>query len=162
MQRSKDSDLVFDFDIKENAHDVQTKVDDRSRSISILDMPPTNGRITAHMGPEKNTVSIFVSLELVEFDAASIHSLLAALNRPEISNVVSEVHSNLKTTQNRIEEIFGPRDQQFASKPIPEVSKPFIYDAHFTFAGLNAFAITPVGHTRRTSTPLFRNRICAI
>jgi hypothetical protein len=138
----QDSDIVFDFDIKENAHDVQTQADGASRSISLLQMPPTNGRITCHLGTEETILSVFASVELLEFEAAAIHSLLIALNRPEISSVMGEVRSNLKRTQRHIEEIFGPR-QQSLSKESPDVSKRLIYDAHLTFAGLNAFADTP-------------------
>ena len=143
----QDSDIVFDFDIKENAHDVQTQADSAPRSISFLQMPPTNGRITCHLGAEETILSVFASVELLKFDAAAIHSLLTALNRPEISSVMGEVRSNLERTQRSIEEIFGRR-QQSPSKKSPNVSKPLIYDAHLTFAGLNAFADTPGGQSR--------------
>lgn len=146
----QDSDVVFDFDIKENSHDVQTQADNKARSISLLQMPPTNGRITCHIGEEENILSIFASVELLEFEAAAIHSLLTALNRPEISNVIGEVRSSLQRTQRHIEEVFGPKKQIPSLKsPSPNASKPFIYDAHLTFAGLDAFADTPggqVGH----------------
>jgi hypothetical protein len=151
----QDLDIVFDFDIKENAHDVQTQANRTSRSISLLQMPPTNGRITCHLGAEDNILSIFASVELLEFEAAAIHSLLTALNRPEISSVMGEVRSNLQRTQRHIEDVFGPR--QSPSKESPNTSKPLIYDAHLTFAGLSAFADTPEGSSRHDTARLSFN-----
>lgn len=152
----QDSDIVFDFDIKENAHDIQTQVDNAPRSISLLQMPPTNGRITCHLGAEETILSVFASVELLEFEAAAVHSLLTALNKPEISSVMGEVRSNLQRTQRHIDEIFDPR-QQLPSKISPDVPKPLIYDAHLTFAGLNAFADTPGGPLRHDAARLSFN-----
>ncbi|CZR62481.1 related to CSF1 protein [Phialocephala subalpina] len=133
------SEIIFDFDVKENAHDIQTVVDNKPKSISLLQLPPTNGRVTSHMSDEENTVSIIASVEPIELDAAAVHSLLTALNRPEISSVISDVQEDLKLVQSHIEEAFGP-----TKKPKQPTSQsrgtPLIYDAHFTLAGFDIFA----------------------
>lgn len=152
----QDSDIVFDFDIKENAHDVQTQADNASRSISLLQMPPTNGRITCHLGLDETTLSVFASVELLELDATAVHSLLTALNRPEISSVMGEVRSSLQRTQRHVEDIFGPR-QQSPPKELSNVLKPLIYDAHLTFAGLRAFADTPESQLKHDAARLSFN-----
>lgn len=131
------SEIFFDFDIKEHAHDIQTIVADKSTSISLLQMPPTNGRVITHMSDDENTVSVFASVEPIVLDAAAIHSLMTALNRPEISSVIHDVKEDFKLVQTHIEEIFDrPRN---APKPRLEKGAPFIYDAHLTLAGFDIF-----------------------
>lgn len=139
----QDSDLIFDFDIKENSHDITTQVNGKGRSISLLQLPPTNGRISGHSAEKENIVQVFISTEPVGLDAAAIHSLLTALNRPEISSVVSEVRLKSKAIQTHLEEIFGPKAQKEDVKSESDDSKLFVYDAHLTFAGLDVFADAP-------------------
>jgi hypothetical protein len=132
------SEVIFDFDIKENSHDIQTLIANKSQSISLLKLPPTNGRVTSHVSDEEITVSVFASVEPVELDAAAIHSLLTALNRPEISSVVADVREDFKVVQSHLEEIFD-RQGKPASRS-EQRRKPFIYDAHLTLAGFDVFA----------------------
>jgi hypothetical protein len=133
------SEIMFDFDVKEHSHDIQTIVANKAKSISLLQMPPTNGRITYSMSEEENVMTVFASVEPVELDAAAVHSLLTALNRPEISSVMADVQDDLKGLQTHLEEIFGPRKKRSSTTPAPK-SKPFIYDAHLTLAGFDVFA----------------------
>jgi len=138
LAAQSNSEVVFDFDIKEHSHDMQTVVADKYKSISLLQMPPTNGHITSYMLEKETTVSVFASVEPVELDAAAVHSLLTALNRPEISSVINEVQEEVKIVQSHLEKIFGP-----SKKPEEKdttQSKPLIYDAHLTLAGFDIFA----------------------
>ncbi|KAL2061825.1 hypothetical protein VTL71DRAFT_7203 [Oculimacula yallundae] len=137
-----DSEILFDFDIKEHSHDIQTTSSKQAKSISLLRMPPTNGRVTTHMSDHETTVSVMASIEPVELDAAAVHSLLTALNRPEISSVVADVQDDLKTLQSHLEEIFGPKKKPLKRTTMAE-EKPLIYDAHLTLAGFNVFANAP-------------------
>ena len=133
-----DSEVVFDFDVKEHAHDIQTITNNQTHSISLLQMPPTNGRIIAHMSEEENSVSVFASVEPIMLDAAAIHSLLTAINRPEISNVVADIQEDIKGVRVHIKEIFGEQKKQPVSPPRSE-GKPFIYDIHLTLAGFDVY-----------------------
>jgi hypothetical protein len=155
----QDSEIVFDFDVKENSHDIQTQKDNKSRSISLLQMPPTNGRVTSRMGSTETTICIFASIEPVQFDAAAIHSLLTALNRPEISNVIKEARENVQGIQKHIEGVFGPKIQQ-QSRVSRKDPLPIIYDAHLTFAGLDIFADTSGGQAGHDAARLSFNIGC--
>lgn len=134
-----ESEVVFDFDIKEHSHDIQTIINNKAQSISLLQMPPTNGRVTTHMSDEENSVMVYGSVEAVELDAAAIHSLLTALNRPEISSVMAEIKDDVKGVQLHFEKIFGPSKKAVVPKAQVE-AKPFIYDAQLTLAGFDVFA----------------------
>jgi hypothetical protein len=144
------SEVVFDFDIKEHSHEVQTSINNKNESISLLQMPPTNGRITTHMSEKETSVSVFASVEPIELDAAAVHSLLTALNKPEISSVVGDIQEEINAVQAHVEDIFG-RQQEPTVEKAPRQSKPFIYDAHLTWAGFNIFANSS-GLNREQST----------
>ncbi|TVY78425.1 Protein CSF1 [Lachnellula suecica] len=138
LAAQSDSEFVFDFDVKEHSHDMQTVMANDYKSISLLQMPPTNGHVTFYLLDKETTVSVFASVEPVELDAASVHSLLTALNRPEISSVISDLKEEVTIVQSHLEEIFGPTKKP-AKKDMKE-SKPLIYDAHLTLAGFDIFA----------------------
>ncbi|OAA56630.1 fermentation associated protein [Niveomyces insectorum RCEF 264] len=142
-------EIIFDFDVKENSHDMQVTVNKASRSISLLQIPPTNGRITTNIGEQEQTVSVFSSLELVQLDAAAVYSLLSALNRPEISNAITDMQQQFRVIKRHLAEIFDHEQQlpvppasasASASVPAkPPTTKPVIYSVHSTFAGLEVF-----------------------
>jgi hypothetical protein len=133
------SEVVFDFDIKEHSHDIQTSVNAKNESISLLQMPPTNGRITANMSDKENSVSVFTSVEPIELDAAAIHNLLITISKPEISSVLADIQEEVRAVQVHIEDIFGRRPGPTVKK-ISKPSKPFIYNAHLTLAGFDIVA----------------------
>lgn len=134
-----DSELIFDFDIKEHSHDIQTTAGKEVQSISLLQMPPTNGRVTSQMSEQETIMSVFASVEPVQLDAAAVHSLLTALNRPEMSSVVSDVQEDMRAVQAHLKEIFG-KQRRPVSQNTTSSGKPFIYDAHLTLAGFDIFA----------------------
>ncbi|RFU28563.1 hypothetical protein B7463_g7764, partial [Scytalidium lignicola] len=129
------SDVIFDFDIKENAHNFLSIVGSKAQSISLLRFPPTNGRVTTHTTMDETAVSVFTSIEPIEFDATAIHSLLSTINRPEISSVIADVKDDIHSIQLHLENIYGP----------PSISssknrKILVYDAHLTLARLSVSA----------------------
>lgn len=154
-----DSEIVFDFDIKEHSHDIQTMIANKARSISLLQMPPTNGRVTSHMSEVENSVSVFASVEPVELDAAAIHSLLAAVNRPEVSSVISDVREDLKVINAHIKDIFGQKKNPTPNK-LEGKAKPFIYDAHLTLAGFDIFAKAKAAQSGQNTARLDFNLGC--
>ncbi|KAI1459338.1 hypothetical protein F4805DRAFT_77689 [Annulohypoxylon moriforme] len=142
-------EMILDFDIKENSHDMQIDVNNTPRSISLLQIPPTNGRITSHTSPEEHSVTALFSLELVELDASAVYSLLAALNRPEISNAINDIQEQVKIIQEHIDEIFGSTGTS-SKEPTSELASPkssdpkLTYTVHGSLAGLKIFGKAPI------------------
>jgi hypothetical protein len=136
-------EIIFDFDIKENSHDMQIKVNNVSRSISLLQIPPTNGRVRSHMESGEHSVSVFASVELVQLDASAVYSLLSALNRPEISNVINELQQQVKVIQEHLAEITGEAPKAVVAAT-EKKSATLAYSAHLTFAGLEVFGNSPL------------------
>ncbi|KAK4207625.1 protein CSF1 [Rhypophila decipiens] len=137
------TEIIFDFDIKENSHEMQTKVNNVSRSISLLQIPPTNGRIRSHMDQAEHSVSVFASVELIQLDASAVHSLLSALNRPEISNAINELQHQGKIIQEHATEVLGDGQAPVAENP-KSAALSLAYDVHLTFAGLEVFGNSPL------------------
>lgn len=141
-------EIILDFDIKENSHDMQIDVNNTPRSISLLQIPPTNGRITSHMAPGEHSVAVLASLELVELDASAVYSLLTALNRPEISNAIDDLQQQIRIIQEHIEEIFGSAGADSAKPAKPASLKSndskLTYVVHASLAGLKIWGIAPI------------------
>ncbi|PHH73402.1 hypothetical protein CDD80_3841 [Ophiocordyceps camponoti-rufipedis] len=135
-------EVIFDFDVKENSHEMQIKMGDEPRSISLLQIPPMNGRIRGHAGEQSgHSLSVLSSIEVIRLDASAIYSLLAVLNRPQISNAVDDMQQQIKVVQEHIEDVFG------GSRPPPPIEpappRPLLaYDVHVTLAGLRILAKT--------------------
>ncbi|KAK0620335.1 hypothetical protein B0T14DRAFT_521133 [Immersiella caudata] len=136
-------EIIFDFDIKENSHEMQIKVDSIARSISLLQIPPTNGRVRSHMDRGEHCVSVFASLELVQLDASAVYSLLSALNRPEISNVINELQQQGKLIQEHLRDISGEQ-RPAASRAREDNSAVLAYTVNLTFAGFEVFGNSPL------------------
>ncbi|KAK4235864.1 hypothetical protein C8A03DRAFT_36266 [Achaetomium macrosporum] len=139
-------EIIFDFDIKENSHDVQVIVNNVAQSISLLQIPPTNGRIRSLMESGEHSISVFASVELVQLDASAVYSLLSALNRPETSSVVSELQQQAKIIQEHIAEVTGeaPKPVAVATGTTESKSTALAYAANLTFAGLEVFGNSPL------------------
>ncbi|KAI3332387.1 putative fermentation associated protein [Xylariaceae sp. AK1471] len=134
--------LTFEFDVKENSHDMRVRFTNTPRSISLLQIPPMNGRITSQTTPGERSIEVFASLELVQLDASAVYSLLTALNRPEISNATSELQQQGKIIQDHIQDTFG------SSTPISPTSKSdnsiLTYNVHASLAGVKISGSAPI------------------
>jgi hypothetical protein len=140
-------EIIFDFDIKENSHEMCINVNKAPRTISVLQIPPTNGRITSRTETGGQSVMVFASVELVQLDAAAVYSLLTALNRPEFSNALSDLQQQGHVIQERISEVFGGDSDPPASasgKLKEAESRGMAYNVHLTLAGLEIFGDSPL------------------
>ncbi|KUI68089.1 Protein CSF1 [Cytospora mali] len=140
-------EIIFDFDIKENCHEIQVKVNEKLRSLSLLQIPPINGRIKSIMGQEETKMHTFASVELIQLDASAVYSLLGALNRPEISSTINDIQEQVRMIQGQIRETFGiqsrspsPRESTPVKSPKPAVA----YLVHVTFEGVEIFGNSPL------------------
>ncbi|POS86918.1 hypothetical protein EPUL_001421, partial [Erysiphe pulchra] len=132
-------EIIFDFDIKDHAHDIKASASqsDPSRA-SLLKMPPTNGRVTLHMFDEDNVLSIFASIEPVILDADVVHSLVTTTNRPEVLDMIEKVRNDLGNTKLQFQNIMY-RDQSVQNSQ-PMQDKALLYDARLTLAGFGIIA----------------------
>ncbi|KAK0388491.1 hypothetical protein NLU13_4735 [Sarocladium strictum] len=133
-------EVIFDFDVKENAHEMQINVRNEPRRISLLQIPPTNGRVTLHTTSSERMLTILSSLEVVHLDASAVYSLLSALNRPQVASAIEEIQQQSKAIQGHLADVFGSND----TVPIrPAAERPtLVYNVRLVFAGLQVSAKT--------------------
>ncbi|KAL1842183.1 hypothetical protein VTJ49DRAFT_5870 [Mycothermus thermophilus] len=136
-------EIIFDFDIKENSHDMQVRVNNVSRSVSLLQIPPTNGRVRSLEEAGERFVSVFASVELVQLDASAVYSLLSALNRPEISSVIKDLQYQAKSIQKHVSEVTGGVAETKAVAAEVDVAT-LAYAVHLCLAGLEVFGNSPL------------------
>ncbi|RYO99189.1 hypothetical protein DL763_001679 [Monosporascus cannonballus] len=136
-------EIILNFDVKENSHEMQININNAPRTISLLQIPPTNGRVTSRMAPGEHSITVFASLELVQLDASAVYSLLAALNRPEISSTISDLQHQGRIIREHANEIFGPSSATESASPLSNDST-LTYVVHSTLAGIQIFSTTPL------------------
>ncbi|KAF3767989.1 hypothetical protein M406DRAFT_338653 [Cryphonectria parasitica EP155] len=141
-------ELIIDFDIKENSHEVQARVNNHLRSLSLLQIPPLNGRVKYRVGESEHSMSTVASVELINLDASSVYSLLSALNRPEMSNAINDIQEQVKMIQGHMRETFntGSRPATVVQDTPSEqkTKSPIVYVVHVTFEGLKIFGNSPL------------------
>ncbi|CAH0040867.1 unnamed protein product [Clonostachys solani] len=138
-------DLVFDFDIKENSHEMQIDVRNKPKSISLLQIPPTNGRITSQFQQSDHVLTVLSSVQLMHLDASAVYSLLTALNRPQISSAIHDIQAQVKVIQRQITDTFGSDSSGTENSEVEkESSYKMVYNVHLTFEGLQVYTITPL------------------
>lgn len=137
-------EVIFDFDISENSHEIQINVNNEPRGISLLSIPPTNGRLTSFIGDGEHTIALFASIELIQLDASAVYSLLGALNRPEIANTIGDIQEQVKIISRHLDDILDTEAvTEAAAKSQPKAR--LVYTLHLTMAGLEIFGTTRLG-----------------
>ncbi|PSS00716.1 fermentation associated protein [Coniella lustricola] len=140
-------ELVFDFDIKENSHEVFAKVNTQMRSLSLFQIPPVNGRISYRLNDGEKSISTLASVELISLDASAVYSLLSAFNRPEISSSINDIQEQVKALQEHAGEIFDTGSRAANPQetlPDDEPKTPMTYGVHVTIEGLRVFGNSPL------------------
>ncbi|KAM4056623.1 hypothetical protein HRG_003492 [Hirsutella rhossiliensis] len=135
---NRGEEVILDFDVKENSHGMQIDVRDEPRSISLLQIPPMNGRVTSQTNQSDQALTILSSIEVIRLDASAIYSILAALNRPQISSAIQEIQQQTKIIRGHMADVFGttePPSPAFTHAPRTALT----YNLHLTLAGLRIF-----------------------
>lgn len=134
-------EMIIDFDVLYHEHEIRTGYDETQRSISVLQLPAINGRVRHHDSAEETLVEVFVSVEAIKLDASSIQSLLNALTKPEVGNVIENARAEWTGIQATLDELFDTSRES----PAPSVKQgtPLVYRAHVGVAGLKIQTSAP-------------------
>jgi len=127
------TESIIEFDLIHHEHEVRTGYRSQPVTISLLQIPAINGRVRKRDGVEESLLEPFFSVEAIEFDASAIQSLLNALNKPEVVNVIESARKEWAITEARLDQIFGP------SKPVKQTEPKgpqLVYRAHVGIAGV--------------------------
>ena len=140
----QNSALALDFDINEHTHDVRTTTASGNQSISVLQMPPINGRIIGRMSSNENLIDLSMSVESILLDATAVHGLANALNRPQITQVVKDIQSDFTSLMAHSKRLFAATPAKPETAPSGSAKlKPLIYSGSVVIAGLGVHAAAP-------------------
>jgi hypothetical protein len=90
---------------------------------------------------EEKLVEVFVSVETIKLDASSIQSLLNALTKPEVRNVVENARAEWAGIQATLTEVFNTSNKP--PTPSAKQEAPLVYRAHVGVAGLKIQTSAP-------------------
>ncbi|EYE95575.1 putative fermentation associated protein (Csf1) [Aspergillus ruber CBS 135680] len=137
---SDHSKMEVDFDLKKNSHIFSSS--DGDDILSVLEIPPINGRIVANMSPERTEVEADVTIELIYLEASAVRSLLSALSGPEMSHLVSDVKQNVEILQGHLHNILSLNKSPVEHNE-PSTAPEILYKARLTMAGTKIHATAP-------------------
>ncbi|CAG8264097.1 unnamed protein product [Penicillium salamii] len=136
------SKLEVDFDVKKNSHMFVSGEHERFHVVSILEIPPVNGRILANFLSDRKEVEVDVTIEVISLEASSVRSLLAVLTGPDVSHLVTDLKQTVDILQAHLEDVLAL--QKTSPKPKPSSDgQEILYKSRLTMAGFEIHAIAP-------------------
>jgi hypothetical protein len=134
--------IEVDFDVKKNTHMFMSGEGDRYHALSILEIPPTNGRILANVQSDRKEFEVDMTIEVIRLEASAVRSLLAVLTGPDVSHLLSDLKQNVDILQSHLGDVLSLQK----TKPEPEPSSDdtvILYKSRLTMAGFEIHAVAP-------------------
>jgi hypothetical protein len=136
------SKIEVDFDVKKNTHMFMSGEGERYHALSILEIPPTNGRILANVQSNRKEFEVDMTIEVIRLEASAVRSLLAVLTGPDVSHLLSDLKQNVDILQSHLGDVLSLQK----TKPEPEPSSDdtvILYKSRLTMAGFEIHAVAP-------------------
>lgn len=139
--QTMESKIEVDFDLKKNLHTFMSGEGGR-RPLSVLEIPPINGRVVANLSSSRTDMEVDVTIELIQLEASAVRSLLGALATPEFSHLMSDLKQNLETLQLHLNDALA-LDKSTTQQRKPSNEHAILYKARMTMAGTKIHATAP-------------------
>ncbi|PYH49222.1 putative fermentation associated protein (Csf1) [Aspergillus saccharolyticus JOP 1030-1] len=136
------SKMEIDFDLKRNLHTFQSNEGGQWHSLSVIEIPPINGRIIADLAPGRTEMEVDVTIEVIQLEASAVRSLLGALTRPEFSHLMSDLKQNVEILQLHLNHVLALRKSPPERKDSSN-EHIILYKARMTMAGTKIHATAP-------------------
>lgn len=136
------SKLEVDFDVKKNSHMFVSGENERFHVLSILEIPPVNGRVLANFLGDRREVEIDVTIELISLEASSVRSLLAVLTGPDVSHLATDLKQTVEILKAHLEDVLVLHKTSAEPKPASD-NQEILYKSRLTMAGFEIHAVAP-------------------
>lgn len=150
---AESSKIEVDFDVKKNFHRFISGEGSKSSALSIMEIPPTNGRILANLSGNNKEVEVDMTIETIRLEASSVRSVLSVLTGPDVSHLLSDLKQNVDVLQSHLSEVISLPKTQPKTKPDPEESV-ILYKSRLTMAGFEIHAIAPSASRKNYSAEM--------
>ncbi|KAJ5613223.1 hypothetical protein N7510_006417 [Penicillium lagena] len=137
------SNIEVDFDIKKNSHMfVSGDSDKYINTLSVLEIPPVNGRILPNFSSGHKEVEVEMTIELIRLETSAVRSLLSVLTGSDVSHMISDLKKNVDVLQAHLDDVLS------LQKSPPELQTSadgteILYKARLTMAGVEIHATAP-------------------
>ncbi|KAJ5643306.1 uncharacterized protein N7484_005813 [Penicillium longicatenatum] len=139
---TKSSQIEVDFDVKQNSHLFLSGEGAKSRTLSKLEIPPTNGRILANISSGRKELEVDLTIELIRLEASAVRSLLGVLTGPDVAHLLEDLKQNLDVLQSHLSNALSLEKANAEPAPLSEESV-ILYKARLTMAGFEIHAVAP-------------------
>ncbi|KAB8216046.1 hypothetical protein BDV33DRAFT_179675 [Aspergillus novoparasiticus] len=136
------SKVEVDFDLKRNLHTFLSNNGNGWHPLSVLEIPPINGRVVANTSPVRMDMEVDVTIELIQLEASAVRSLLGALTKPEFSHLMSDLKQNVETLQLHLNDALA-LDKGPPVQKEPSSGHSILYKVRMTMAGTKIHASAP-------------------
>ena len=136
------SKIEVDFDVKKNSHMFVSGENERFHVLSILEIPPVNGRVAANLLSDRKEVEVDVTIEIIRLEASSVRSLLAVLTGPDVSHLVSDLKQTVDVLKAHLEDVLALQKTLPKPKPASD-GQEILYKSRLTMAGFEIHAVAP-------------------
>ncbi|KIX05697.1 uncharacterized protein Z518_03669 [Rhinocladiella mackenziei CBS 650.93] len=106
---SKDGGFDINFDIKEHEHSFEVPQGDSRGNMSILQMPPINGRLSVRQTSCVIAVRARTTVEQINLEAAGVRACFDALNQPGVIQLIPNVKKAVQLVQSSLDHINGDK-----------------------------------------------------
>ncbi|KAJ5084003.1 hypothetical protein NUU61_008582 [Penicillium alfredii] len=147
------SKIEVDFDVKKNSHIFMSGEGGRSHALSLLEIPPVNGRVLANLSSGHKEVEVDMTIELIRLEASAVRSLLAVLTGPDVSHLVSDLKQNVDVLQSHLDDVLSLQKPPPEPKPVSD-GTGILYKSRLTMAGIEIHAIAPAFNGKNYSAEM--------
>lgn len=134
--------LTINFDIKQHEHSFEVPRGVSKNSLSILKMPPINGRLRLHQTAKVICVRASTAVEQINLETAGVRACFDALNQPGVIQLLPDAKLAVDELQATIAEVLGAKSDSRRSTTVGS-SSLLRYSLHGTLAGVNIHMSTP-------------------
>jgi len=133
--------LEVNFDLKQHEHSFRVPGGEAESQLSVLKMPPINGRLSVLRVAEITFVRARTTVEAINWEAVGVRACFDALNQPGVLHLVQDTKEAAQTVQNSLDLVTGATAAQ---RKQPQLPSPLVRFAFYgTLAGVKIHFSAP-------------------
>ena len=139
--------LDINLDLGKRSHDLISHDSTGTHVISVLDMPPLNGKVRIDRTKDRLDITVSMIIETIVFEAHAVHGLLSILSEDEVTSTFEALIADAQTLKQDIEAIMprlrSPHTPRTPVIVTPSSGEKITYSAVITLAGVEIRADAP-------------------
>lgn len=138
----KDGGLDINFDIKQHEHLFEVPRGTSTNNLSIMKMPPVNGRLSVRQTSKFVVVHARTTIEQVNLETAGVKACFDALNQPGVVQLIPDTKISVQRIQQSLKQVVGGKAKSQEAQ-LTDNTLMIRYAIHGTLAGVNIHMSAP-------------------